>query len=74
MPTASVRYLDVVGVTRYKENVLLEVSGGIIKENVAHTRDDTVKLITAATEVLKAQAAQHQDSKFSTFQFESFLA
>jgi len=45
----------------------MEASSGAIHEHVAHTRDDTVKLIAAATEVLKADAAKHQNSSFSSY-------
>lgn len=45
----------------------MEASGGALLEHVVHTHDDTVKLIAAATEVLKTEAAKHQISSFSAY-------
>lgn len=47
--------------------MLLKASSAAIGEHVAHIRANTLKLEGAAAEILKAEAAKHQNSSFSSY-------
>lgn len=59
--------MDGLGIARTKEILLMEASSGALREHVADTRADTLKLMGAAAEVLRVEAANHLSSSFDCY-------